>query len=182
MNLRGWSAPVVPTAEEVARPLPGDELLAADVVMDRAFDLPAPPDAVWPWLLQLGKGRAGWYLPRRVERFLPPRRRALRHIDTALARLEVGEQVPDWGGRDATLTVAAVSAPATLLFTSRRGRLEMTWCLALTPAAHGSRLHARLRLGPVRRRWLAQHAGGLVDELTLVGLAGGLRERVARPT
>jgi hypothetical protein len=43
---------------------PGDALVEpADVVMDRAFTLTAPREAVWPWLVQLGKGRAGWYLP-----------------------------------------------------------------------------------------------------------------------
>jgi hypothetical protein len=44
--------------------LPGDERLpAAPLIMDRQARLPAPPERVWPWLLQLGKGRAGWYLP-----------------------------------------------------------------------------------------------------------------------
>src|ERR1700722_5204720 len=44
---------------------PGDALVApADVVMDRAFTVPGPVEQVWPWLVQLGKRRAGWYLPR----------------------------------------------------------------------------------------------------------------------
>ena len=75
---------VPPTAAERSAALPGDELVApADVVMDRAFSLPAPPDDVWPWLVQLGKRRAGWYLPRWVERLVPPSRRGLRHLDPA---------------------------------------------------------------------------------------------------
>ena len=42
---------------------PGDDLIGRpDVVMDRAFTVAAPPAAVWPWLVQLGKKRAGWYL------------------------------------------------------------------------------------------------------------------------
>ena len=61
-----------PTPAEWAATLPGDDLVdPADVVMDRAFSLPAPPDTVWPWLVQLGKRRAGWYLPRWVDRVLP---------------------------------------------------------------------------------------------------------------
>ena len=61
------------SADDVARCLPGDDLVAhADVVMDRAFDLPASPEDVWPWFVQLGKKRAGWYLPRSVERLVPP--------------------------------------------------------------------------------------------------------------
>ena len=57
--------------------LPGDRVLPrADPVMDRHLDLAGPVEEVWPWLEQLGKDRAGWYLPRAVERFVPPGRRA----------------------------------------------------------------------------------------------------------
>jgi hypothetical protein len=59
----------------------GDTIVApADVVMDRAFTVDGTPEAIWPWLLQLGKRRAGWYLPRNVERLLPRSRRAARSI------------------------------------------------------------------------------------------------------
>ena len=55
---------VAATPAEVAAPAPGDGLVPeADVVMDRGFDLPAGPEQVWPWIVQLGKGRGGWYLP-----------------------------------------------------------------------------------------------------------------------
>ncbi len=62
----------------------GDGIIARpDVVMDRAVTVAAPPAAVWPWLVQLGKKRAGWYLPAAAERFVPPRRRAAWRIDPA---------------------------------------------------------------------------------------------------
>ena len=57
-RLRTWGA----TAEEVAGPYPG-----ADVVPDgrrgptMAITIDAPPDQVWPWLVQLGGDRGGWY-------------------------------------------------------------------------------------------------------------------------
>ena len=54
--------------------LPGDELVDADVTMDRTFMLDASPSAVWPWLVQIGKDRAGLYLPGAAERFIPPLR------------------------------------------------------------------------------------------------------------
>jgi hypothetical protein len=146
--------------------------------MDRAFSLPAPPDAVWPWLVQLGKRRAGWYFPRGVERFIPPSRRGLRRIDPAYLSLRVGDVVPDWGGRDATFTVAEHEPGRHLLYTSTRGRTHLTWCLQATPQGRGTRMHLRLRLAPVRHRTIAEHAGGLVDLLTVAGLAAGLRERV----
>jgi hypothetical protein len=53
-----WGA----TAEEAARSLPGDELLdRADIVATRAIGIEAPPSAIWPWLVQMGPGRAGAY-------------------------------------------------------------------------------------------------------------------------
>ena len=39
-------------------------------------------------------------------------------------------------------------------------------------------MHLRLRLGPVKHPRVAEYAGGLVDWLTVAGLAAGLRERV----
>ena len=170
------------TGAERAAVLPGDELLSADVFMDRGFDLPAAPEVVWPWLVQLGKRRAGWYLPATVERMVPTSRRALRHIDPRLLEHEVGDVIADWGGADATFTLAAIDPPRTLLYTSRRGTTDLTWCLHLTPTlvAGGTRVHLRLRMGPVRHRSLASSLGGLVDALTVAGLAAGLRERVGR--
>ena len=67
-----WLAAVGATRAEIDGPLLGDDVVPdADVVMDRAFTLAATPEEVWPWLVQLGKQRAGWYFPRRVERILP---------------------------------------------------------------------------------------------------------------
>ena len=167
---------------ERAATLPGDDLVSpADVVMDRAFDLPAPPEVVWPWIVQLGKDRAGWYLPAQVERLVPRGRRALRRVEPRLQRLEVGDVIPDWGGRDATFTVAAIEPARHLLHRSTRGAMRLTWCLHLTPGpGGGTRLHLRLRLAPVRHRRLADVGGGLVDLLTIAGLAAGLRERLER--
>ena len=59
-------------AERLAS-LPGDDLIAAPTVQtDHAITIDAPPAAVWPWLLQMGWGRAGWYTARWVDRLLFP--------------------------------------------------------------------------------------------------------------
>lgn len=170
--------------EDVARPLPGDDLVPhADVVMDRAFDLSSPPEAVWPWFLQLGKRRAGWYLPRLLERFVPHSRRALRHLDLALVtEARVGHVIPDWGGRDATFRLAIVDPPHALVHTTRRGNTDGSWAIVLTSydGQHGVGTHVqlRLRLSPVKRTWLAHTLGEAFDAATVAGLAAGLRERL----
>lgn len=44
------------------RALAGDDLVAqADFVETRAIDIDVAPAEVWPWLMQLGYGRGGWY-------------------------------------------------------------------------------------------------------------------------
>jgi hypothetical protein len=49
------------TEEERATALPGDGIVnAAKVATDHAITIDAPPSAVWPWLVQMGWGRAGW--------------------------------------------------------------------------------------------------------------------------
>ena len=170
---------VGPTAAEVTAARPGDDLVPdADVVMDRAFDLPAPPDAVWPWFVQLGKNRAGWYLPRWAEKAVPRRRRGLRRIDPAWQGLGVGDVIPDWGGSSASFEVAAIAAPRALVHRSARGHVRLSWAILLDPAGDGTRVHLGLRLGGVRRRRPAEVGGGLVDLITVAGLAAGLRERV----
>jgi hypothetical protein len=53
-----WGA----TADEVVRPLPGDDLVANPLyVTTRAISVKAPAAAVWPWLVQLGQNRGGFY-------------------------------------------------------------------------------------------------------------------------
>jgi len=54
--LMNWGA----TDEEVAKPLPGDEL-APGSYFTRGITIEAPPSAVWPWIIQIGQDRAGFY-------------------------------------------------------------------------------------------------------------------------
>jgi hypothetical protein len=161
----------------------GDALVApADVVMDRAFTVDGTPEVVWPWLLQLGKRRAGWYLPRNVERLLPRSRRAARSVDPQWLGLQVGDVIPDYGGRHETFEVAEIAPPTSLVYKSRRNRTDVTWSITLEAANAGAsqrtRVHLRLRMAPVRHKRLARTAGELLDLLTVAGMAAGLRERL----
>jgi hypothetical protein len=43
-------------------PLPGDELIPSAIgSLTHAITIHAPPRDIWPWLVQMGAGRAGWY-------------------------------------------------------------------------------------------------------------------------
>ena len=172
-------AAVTATAEETGAPRAGDDLVPhADVVMDRGFEVPGPPDRVWPWLVQLGKGRGGWYFPRSVERFIPRSRRAARSVQPQWQGVRVGDVIPDYGGPGEYFEAVEVEPTRHLVYRSERGRMQVSWSITLTAYAGGTRVHLRLRLGPVRRVWLAETVGDLIDAITVAGMAAGLRERL----
>lgn len=59
---RHWHLHWGASAEEVAAAMPGDEIVpAATFATTRATTIEAPPEGVWPWLVQIGFGKAGFY-------------------------------------------------------------------------------------------------------------------------
>jgi hypothetical protein len=47
---------------EAKKPLAGDELIPVPSAIEtRSITIDAPPEAVWPWLAQMGFDRGGWY-------------------------------------------------------------------------------------------------------------------------
>lgn len=55
---RSWGA----DPDEAVRALPGDDVIPDGVTAEtRGITIHAPPATVWPWLVQMGYGRGGWY-------------------------------------------------------------------------------------------------------------------------
>lgn len=180
---------------------PGDSLVADPrFVVDRSATFPVGADELWPWLVQLGKGRAGWYMPRSVERFVPPARRGLRRLEPALQEVEVGFEEPDWGPGDPVFRCAVMDAPRALVWHSLRDPaanhrwpagapspdvLALSWALLVQPdVAGGTHLHIRLRM--TKGAWrgdplfrFKRPVFDLFDYVTIVWLFAGLRERLA---
>jgi hypothetical protein len=62
MAYRPWQLRWGATDAELGRALPGDELVDSPTFdATRAITIGAPPAQVWPWLVQVGVNRAGWY-------------------------------------------------------------------------------------------------------------------------
>lgn len=60
--VRPWQVRWGATGEEVARPMPGDDIAGPGArCTTRAVTIQAPAGQVWPLLAQPGYGRAGWY-------------------------------------------------------------------------------------------------------------------------
>jgi hypothetical protein len=57
---RPWCITWGATPEEACVALPGDDLLEdPDLVTTRAISIGVPPQSIWPWIVQMGPGRAG---------------------------------------------------------------------------------------------------------------------------
>jgi hypothetical protein len=57
-KVKGWGVDPV----EADLPLPGDDLVPEPSAIEtRGITIEAPPAAIWPWLVQMGYERAGWY-------------------------------------------------------------------------------------------------------------------------
>jgi hypothetical protein len=85
------------TGQERAMRLPGDEIVPdPDVVTDHATTIDAPPEQVWPWLVQMGWHRGGWYTARWVDRLLfPANWPSANRILPDLQAVQVGDFIPD---------------------------------------------------------------------------------------
>ena len=141
--LRGWHQRWGATDEEVAGAMPGDELLpVAQARCTRAVTIDAPPEAVWPWLVQVGCLRAGFYADDLLDNLGHP---SATRIVPELQHLAVGQWVP-MSPTPNELTahqVAGFEEPNWLLWRQPTS----TWAWKLTPLPGGrTRLVTRLRI------------------------------------
>jgi hypothetical protein len=78
---------------DAARPLAGDGLVKVpDIVDTRSLSLAAPPSAIWPWLVQMGYERGGWYSYDQIDM----KGRSARTILPEHQGLAVGDVVPTY--------------------------------------------------------------------------------------
>lgn len=187
------------TAAERQAPLPGDDLVGSpQIVATHAATLPAPPERIWPWLVQVGWHRGGWYTPRWVDVLLfPDNWPSASRIHDEFQALEVGDVIPD--GPPETLcgfTVREVVPAERLVLESTthlplswreqdRARLRWTWSFRLAPVDGGraTRLVFRWR-ARTAPWWLTLGAHLFIVPADFVmsrGMLRGLRERVADP-
>jgi hypothetical protein len=69
--IRPWHLTRGATKDEVQRSLPGDELVPEPkFVWNQAITINAPAAEVWPWIVQIGNQRAGWYSWDAIHRLL----------------------------------------------------------------------------------------------------------------
>lgn len=138
------------TAAEKAATLPGDELIPHPYgPSTMATTLPAPPSAVWPWLLQLGADRAGFYSWDRLDNGGRP---SADRVHPEWQTLAVGDRVAAVPDGSTWFSVVRLEPERTLALRATidlRGRPLLStrpsrafsdgiWSFHLTPADDGS--------------------------------------------
>ncbi len=79
--------------------LPGDDLVSSPVlVTTRGITISAPPDTIWPWLMQMGQGRGGFYSYDWLENLLGMDIHNANRILPEFQSLCPGDLVPFWRG------------------------------------------------------------------------------------
>jgi hypothetical protein len=139
---RHWHLRWGATDAEVAAAMPGDELVPKPSFnATRAITITAPPQDVWPWIVQIGTGRAGFYA---YDLFDNGARPSADRILPELQDTQVGDWVPMSSKVNETTAfkVKAFQPNQWLLW----AKPDSTWAWTLTPLDGGrTRLVARLK-------------------------------------
>ncbi len=143
---RRWCLSYGATAEEVARQLPGDELLPSpDLLSTRAVTIDAAPETVWPWLVQMGSGRGGAYTYDWIENLFGLDMHSADEILPGFQHLAVGDVLP-LGANGPGMRVEICDPERTLAFRSTDG--TWVWIFELSSYWLGTRLISRNRIAP----------------------------------
>lgn len=177
-----------PVADERAV-LPGDDLLpAARAQVTHHVDIDAPPAEVWPWLVQMGRRRGGWYSWDLLDNGGVP---SADRIFPELQKLAVGDVLPIKATGPDGMTVVLLDPPRALvlgdpsLLPGRpkpdRGVPRATWAFSLQPlgdAATHLVVRVRAEYEPSLGAALLRHVVGALHELMQRKQLRTLKQRV----
>ena len=118
-------------------------LTEADIVSTRAVRIEAPPEAVWPWLAQMGSGRGGLYTYDWIENLLGLHMHSVEVVLPQFQDVAVGD-AQKLGKRGPTLRVAICDLGRALVVRSDDG--NWVWAFFLERSGSGTRLISRNRI------------------------------------
>jgi hypothetical protein len=173
--------------------LPGDDVVPHPTVQTtHAITIDAPPEDLWPWLVQMGWHQGEWYTPRWVDRILfPANWPAVDDIIPELQDRQVGDFIPDGGPETECGFIIEALEPDQYLVLHSTSHLPPSWrqrlgaTLDWTWSFHLSGIDGRTRLvfrvrGVVSPAWVRAVYQGLIVPADFV-MAGqmmrGLRQR-----
>jgi proline iminopeptidase len=149
------------TPAERAQALAGDGLIPHPIgSLDHAITIRRPPRDVWPWLVQMGSDRAGWYAYDFIDN---GGRHSAERILSECQEIRVGSIFPALPGAKDVFVVAQLEQEHSLVLAWRLpdGKFQTTWAFILEEPRPGqTRLIVRGRVAPGYRpyglpEWLA---------------------------
>lgn len=177
---------------DILAELPGDEIVRhPNRTSTRAVTINAPPDAIWPWLAQMGHARSGLYSYDWLENLVGCQISSADRIVPEHQHLGVGDLVRMGPEGYPAFQVVEVRRPHHLVMVSvdiRSGLPTInatsdygaTWQWVVVPDDHGSRLISRQRLSyPMTQLpmwWLVQPVAFVMERKMLLGI----KQRVSR--
>ena len=185
-RILAWGA----TYDEVVRPLPGDDLVANPLyVTTRAISVKAPAAAVWPWLVQLGQNRGGFYTYDVLENLMGLDIHSAAAIRPEWQDLHAGEDYVTLDPRESMkMTIAVLEPERAFVIRSGapgepqapgsffKGELEWSWAFVLNPVdEHTTRLIIRCRAA-----WADTLAARLARPVLLEPVHFVMEERMLR--
>lgn len=145
------TVPCLSLRDEKQRPMPGDPLVPNPMgMLTNGVTIRASPTNVWPWIVQIGSGRAGWYSYDWIDN---GGRASAKSILPEHQQLAPGDIVPAIPGMTDAFCVAAVEPPVHLILTvpDAKGGIQVSYEFLLVLLDHD---HTRLIVrGRLSDRW-----------------------------
>ena len=135
-----WGA----TPEEINRPMPGDELDTQPTFLStRAITIEGTPHEIWPWLVQMGYNRAGYYGYDIIENLgSKSGLHSAERIVPELQDVKVGDEVPISAA--GSWVFYAIEPEDYFIWSSKASDCAFTWALYPIDENH-TRLVSRIR-------------------------------------
>lgn len=144
---RPWQLSWGARTHERKMKLPGDEVVSSpDFNATRAVTVHAPPECIYPWLVQMGLGRAGWYSYDLLDNLARP---SAEEILPQFQHIEIGDLIPMSPDGKQGIRVRDFSENKWMLWWDDNGRTTWVWKIIPLGPDH-SRLLTRVR---TRYQW-----------------------------
>jgi hypothetical protein len=132
------------TEEEISTPMPGDDFdTSPDFLATRAITIQGTPQEIWPWLIQMGYNRAGFYGYDLLENLGSERGLlSAEHILPDFQNFQVGDLVPI--SAVAEMEFYAIEPDQYLIWSGIDDNSSLLWALQPVDGTH-TRLISRFR-------------------------------------
>lgn len=148
-RIRPWQLRWGATGEELARPMPGDEIVARPSFnATRAVTIQAAAEHIYPWIRQMGVTRAGWYSYDLLDNLARP---SAERLIPELQETYPGQVIPMSPDGKVGMYVKDFCPDEWMLWWDQKG--TTTWAWGIYPDGDGrSRLITRVR---ARYEWFS---------------------------